>query len=116
VRVGCCGREAVAAVDLVSGEVVGLARFVRDEADPRSAEVAFEVVDRCQGHGVGRRLLEELRALAVLEGIETLEAFVVVGNEAALALLRRLGRVVRSSYEDGTHVIVIALQPFAHAA
>jgi RimJ/RimL family protein N-acetyltransferase len=116
VRVGCCGREAVAAVDLVSGEVVGLARFVRDEADPRSAEVAFEVVDRCQGHGVGRRLLEELRALAVLEGIETLEAFVVVGNEAALALLRRLGSVVRSSYEDGTYAIVIALQPFAHAA
>jgi GNAT superfamily N-acetyltransferase len=116
VRIGCCGREAVAAVDLVSGEVVGLARFVREEAEPRSAEVAFEVVDRCQGHGVGRRLLAELRALAALEGIESLKAYVVVGNEPALALLRGLGRVVRSSYEDGAYELVIDLEPLADAA
>ena len=55
VEVGCCGREAVAAIDLVSGEVVGMARFVRDQRDPRVAEVAFEVVDACQSNGVGRR-------------------------------------------------------------
>lgn len=77
VQVGCCGREAVAAVDLVSGEIVGIARFVRSESDPRSAEVAFEVVDRCQGSGVGRRLLDELRSLALDEGIARFSASVV---------------------------------------
>ena len=49
VDVGCCGREAVAAIDLVTGAVVGTARFVRDHDDPRSAEVAFEVVDQLPG-------------------------------------------------------------------
>ena len=38
--VGRAGREAVGAIDLVTGEVVGIARFVRDEDDPSAAEVA----------------------------------------------------------------------------
>jgi GNAT superfamily N-acetyltransferase len=110
VDVGCCGREAVAAVDLVSGRVVGMARFVRDPADPRSAEVAFEVVDECQGSGVGRRLLQELGAVASREDVERFSAFVVVGNEPALALLRSVGRVSRSAYADGAYELVVELE------
>jgi GNAT superfamily N-acetyltransferase len=116
VEIGCCGREAVAAVDLVSGDVVGLARFVRDPADPRSAEVAFEVVDRCQGHGVGRRLLAELRLLAVRQGIDRFTALVLPGNEPALALLRGVGRVARSSFDGGAYELVLDLDPLATAA
>ena len=74
VDVGCCGREAVAALDLVTGKVVGTARFVRDADDPRSAEVAFEVVDDCQQRGVGRKLLGELTSLARREGVERFRA------------------------------------------
>jgi RimJ/RimL family protein N-acetyltransferase len=113
VDVGCCGKEAVAAVDLVTGSVVGTARFVRDDADPRSAEVAFEVVDDCQGRGVGQELVSELTALARREGIERFHATVVPGNEPALALLRRAGRLVHSSYVDGAHELVIELEPAA---
>ena len=51
VDVGCCGREAVAAVD-ETGRTVGIARFVRD-ADGPEAEIAFEVVDEWQGRGLG---------------------------------------------------------------
>ena len=50
VDVGCCGREAVVAVDQATGRTVGLARFVRD-ADAPEAEIAFEVVDEWQGRG-----------------------------------------------------------------
>jgi RimJ/RimL family protein N-acetyltransferase len=110
VDIGCCGREAVAAIDLVSGAVVGIARFVRADDDPRSAEVAFEVVDACQSSGVGRRLVAELGTLARREGIERLRAHVVPGNEAALALMRRLGRVVRTSYADGSYELEVALE------
>jgi RimJ/RimL family protein N-acetyltransferase len=116
VEVGCCGREAVAAYDLVTGAVVGIARFVRDENDPQSAEVAFEVVDHCQSRGVGRRLLDELRALAAHEGIGRFHATVVPGNEPALALLRGAGRVVSSSYADGAHELVVELEPLPRAA
>jgi GNAT superfamily N-acetyltransferase len=111
VDVGCCGREAVAATDLVTGTVVGTARFVRDDDDPHSAEVAFEVVDDCQGRGVGRRLLSELSALARRAGIERFHAAVVPGNEPALTLLRRSGRLIGSTFVGGVHELEIELDP-----
>jgi len=60
VDVGCCGREAVAAVDQATGRTVGIARFVRDAGAPE-AEIEFEVVDDWQGRGIGRSLVTELR-------------------------------------------------------
>jgi L-amino acid N-acyltransferase YncA len=109
VDVGCCGREAVVATDLVTGTVVGAARFVRDEDDSRSAEVAFEVVDDCQRRGVGRRLLSELSALARGQGVERFHAAVVPGNEPALTLLRRSGRLIGGTFVDGVHELAIEL-------
>lgn len=108
-NVGHAGREAVGAIDLVTGEVVGIARFVRDDEDPSAAEVAFEVVDQCQGAGVGGRLLRELASLARRDGVERFTALVLPGNEGALALLRRIGRVARSSFADGAHELVVEL-------
>ncbi len=116
VDVGRSGREAVAATDLVTGKVVGLARFVRDERDPLVAEVAFEVVDDCQASGLGRRLVTELREVAVRQGIERFRAAVVAGNEPALALLRRMGRVVESAYVDGAYELVVDLGATRRAA
>jgi ribosomal protein S18 acetylase RimI-like enzyme len=107
--VGGGGREAVAAVDVVSGKTVGIARFVRDAAESNSAEVAFAVVDRCQGSGIGRTLLERLKALAAQDGVDRFRAFVTPGNEAALALLRGVGSVARSSYQDGAYELEIDL-------
>jgi RimJ/RimL family protein N-acetyltransferase len=107
--VGRGGREAVGAIDLRTGEVVGIARFVRDSHDPRSAEVAFAVVDACHGNGVGSRLLRELTSLAKRDGVERFVAHVAAGNDAALALLRRVGRVARASFADGTHELVVEI-------
>jgi len=109
VDVGCCGREAVTAVGPPSGRVVGIARFVRDPEDPRSAEVAFAVVDHCQGRGIGNALVGELKELALGQGIERFTAIVAAGNDPALALLRRVGRIVESSFVDGTHELVVEL-------
>jgi RimJ/RimL family protein N-acetyltransferase len=114
--VGRSGREAVGAIDLVTGEVVGIARFVRDDDDPRTAEVAFEVVDACQHNGVGNRLLRELTALASRDGIERFKAHVLPGNEGALSLLRRAGRVAGSAFVDGAHELVVELEPMPRAA
>jgi len=116
VDVGCRGRDAVVATDLVTGTVVGTARFVRDQNDPRSAEVAFEVVDACQGQGVGGRLLSALGALARRDGIERFHAAVVPGNEPALTLLRRSGRLIGSTFVGGVHELAIELEQPARAA
>jgi len=111
VDVGCCGREAVAAIDVVSGAVVGTARFVRDLDDSASAEVAFEVVDSCQGRGIGRRLVAELTSLARREGIERFRAVVAPGNAPAIALVRSAGRLASSSFADGVLELVVELEP-----
>ena len=108
VNVGCCGREAVAAIDQESGRTVGIARFVRDEGAPE-AEIAFEVVDSWQGRGVGSRLVAALLDVAAEEGITRLHATVAPENRAALALMRRLGRIEWTSFVDGAYEVVVAL-------
>jgi GNAT superfamily N-acetyltransferase len=114
VRVGCCGREAVAAVEVASGRAIGVARFVR-EPGTATAEIAFAVVDEWQGRGIGRALVEELASLARREGIERFRASVVAGNDAALALLRGLGAVVSSTMDGAVLEILVELPPGVQA-
>ena len=109
VDVGCCGREAVAAVEIATGRTIGIARFVRD-ASGSEAEIAFEVVDEWQGRGVARALLAELVQLAQGEGIERFRATVIAGNDPALAVVSGAGRVISSSFEAGAYEIVVALR------
>jgi GNAT superfamily N-acetyltransferase len=108
VDVGCCGREAVVAVDQESGETIGIARFVRD-ADTPEAEIAFEVVDGWQGRGLGRRLLADLTALARAQGILRFRALVANGNTPALRLVRGLGDVLVHRYEGSEVELVVRL-------
>jgi RimJ/RimL family protein N-acetyltransferase len=97
VDVGCCGREAVVAVDPATGNAVGIARYVRTAA--ATAEVAFEVVDEWQGRGVGTMLVRQLLARAAENGISEFIALTLSENAAARALLKRMGfRTVDSSY------------------
>jgi GNAT superfamily N-acetyltransferase len=56
----------------MDGEPMGIGRYIKDEHDPSLAEVAFEVVDRCQGLGVGRLLLDVVGTAARDVGITTL--------------------------------------------
>jgi RimJ/RimL family protein N-acetyltransferase len=108
VDVGCCGREAVAAINHETGGTVGIARFVRDEGAPE-AEIAFEVVDEWQGRGLGKRLVAELRTLAREQGILRFRAEVAHGNAAALALVRSLGDELVHRYADGNVELVVRL-------
>jgi GNAT superfamily N-acetyltransferase len=108
VDVGCCGREAVVAIDQESGRAIGIGRFVRDAAAPE-ADVAFEVVDEWQGRGVGRRLAAELARLARDDGILRLRATIEQGNAPAIALMRRLGEVVARDYAGGDLELVVRL-------
>ena len=108
VDVGCCGREAVAAIDQATGRTVGIARFVRDEGAPE-AEIAFAVVDEWQGKGLGRRLLAELRTLAREQGILRFRALVALGNGPALALVRGVGEELVRRQAGGEVELVVRL-------
>jgi ribosomal protein S18 acetylase RimI-like enzyme len=70
-----------------------MARLVRDASDRTTGELAFEVADCYQGHGLGKLLVEMLLADARAAGIRRVDARVQTSNRSALGLLRRvLGR------------------------
>ena len=77
-------------------EPVAIARLVRDG---RSAEIAFEVADRYQQRGIGSALTAELIADARAAGISQITALVASDNPAALALLRRVLKVLDIRHE-----------------
>lgn len=68
-------------------EGVGIARFIRRKNEPKVAELAVAVVDRLQGRGLGRILLERLLAAARERGIERFRFDVLAGNARMLNLL-----------------------------
>ena len=109
VDVGCCGREAVVAVDQATGRTVGCWRASSATPTPPEAEIAFEVVDEWQGRGVGKELLGELRALAREQGILRFRALIAHGNRPAFTLVHGVGEELRRAYEDGAVELVVRL-------
>jgi GNAT superfamily N-acetyltransferase len=77
-------RDAMVAV--VDDEIVAVARYAA--VGPGEAEVAVLVEDAWQGHGLGRRLLTCVAAMARVHGYTTLTATVLAENRPALAMLR----------------------------
>ena len=85
----------------------GMARLVRDASDRTAGELAFEVADRYQGHGIGSLLVEMLLADARAAGIRRIDAWVQTSNRPALGLLRRVldGATV---HVEGAETLVVA--------
>ena len=71
--------------------IVGVARYVRLEQDPSSAEVAIAIADDWQRVGVGPLLLRRLIAHARSAGVDSLVAVRLGENRAAASLARRAG-------------------------
>ena len=59
------------------GPVVADVRFVRDESDPASAEIAFIVGDAYQGRGIGTFLMGALAVAAAYHGVQRFSARVL---------------------------------------
>lgn len=69
---------------------VGVARYAVDGSS-RSCEFAVAVADNWQGKGIGLRLMRKLMHAARERGLETMEGWVLHGNQAMLALAAALG-------------------------
>jgi ribosomal protein S18 acetylase RimI-like enzyme len=70
---------------------IGIARYIRDTADPTVAEAAITVVDDYQRMGLGRILLQALTEAAQQNGIERFRAEVSASNDQVIRSLTRLG-------------------------
>ncbi len=100
-------RTAVVAYAEGSGKPVALGELVRDRDDRETAEVAFAVVDGWQGRGLGGVLADRLAGRARALGVSRVRAFVAASNDAAAAVVRRIGTVVGSGVEDGAFELVV---------
>jgi GNAT superfamily N-acetyltransferase len=82
------------------GEGLGVARFIRLTGDPECAEVAITVIDRMQGRGIGRALLERLISAAIERGITRLRFECLAHNQEIQNLVKKVCRVVET-HSDG---------------
>lgn len=101
--------EALVAEELDSGQGVGVARYVKDPEDPRTAELAIVVADEWQDRGLGGALLHRLAARAVQEGVRCFSATVLESNHDIVALLRKVGPVDAQHAGSGVADLEIAL-------
>ncbi len=88
------------------GVIIGGGRYILVE--PGKAEVAFVVVDRYQGQGVGTALLCHLATIARLRGLEELTAEVLADNTSMLKVFERSGLTMNTTRDAG--VIHVALR------
>jgi nucleotide-binding universal stress UspA family protein/GNAT superfamily N-acetyltransferase len=102
--------EAIVAVEPSSGDVLGVARYIRSTVDEASAEVAVTVADDWQGRGLGRALLDRLTYRARQEGVRRFSASVQADNPASLGLLASTGETHRR-WETGVVELVVELPP-----
>jgi GNAT superfamily N-acetyltransferase len=72
-------------------EPVGTGRYIRTAGDPAVAEIALEVVDAHQGHGLGRLLLAVVGAAAADAGVTSLLWLMDEANRPVRRLAAPLG-------------------------
>jgi RimJ/RimL family protein N-acetyltransferase len=84
-------REALLAIDPVTGRGVAVARYVQVPGEPGVVELAATVADDWQGIGLGSALLARLTRRALDEGQSAFRAYVLAVNRRAIAMLRRAG-------------------------
>ena len=86
--------------------IIGGGRYI--VVQPGKAEVAFVVVDRYQGQGVGAALMRHLTTIARDAGLEELIAEVLADNISMLKVFRNSGLRLGTTHEAG--VVHVALQ------
>ena len=90
--------------------MLGVARFVRLQDEPRTAEAAIVVADAQQGQGLGKKLAQVLADAGRERGIERFVATMLSDNPAAHALMRTLARRLEDGGHDrGVHELVADL-------
>lgn len=96
--------------DDIERDGLGVARCIRLESDPECAEVAITVIDRMQGKGIGRRLLERLIEAATERKISRFRFECLARNQDVQRLVKKVCRVVDTRF-DGEIMIAEADLP-----
>ena len=103
--------EALVAIDPITGEGIGVARYIRSPVHPDAAELAVAVADDWQHRGVGTGLTEALAHRARQEGVARFTALLFADNTPMLHLIKTLGVVHDMSLHQGIVELTVELPP-----
>ena len=87
--------------------IIGGGRYVVGE--PGQAEIAFTVVDKYQGRGLGAALLRHLAMIARQAGLRELVAYVLPDNRAMLKVFEKSGLKYTAKREAGSVYVKLGL-------
>lgn len=87
--------------------IVAGGRYVVSE--PGKAEVAFTVIDKYQGQGLGSALLRHLAVIARQAGLRELVAYVLPDNRAMLKVFEKSGLKYSARREAGSVHVTLGL-------
>ncbi len=90
-------------------EALGVARYIRLQDAPETAEASVAVIDEMQRKGLGRLLLTTLVEAARERGIHKFRASLLAENEAGKLLLHSLDEHATARIEDGLRVYELDL-------
>jgi GNAT superfamily N-acetyltransferase len=82
--------------------MVGEARYVADQHDPKACELAIAIADGWHGSGLARALLDRLERQAARAGFQRMIADTLISNGAMLGLARHAGYAVTANPDDPT--------------
>ena len=100
-------------VGLLNGEEmtpIAIGRYIVDEDDPQTAEIALTVDDAHQGLGVGSLMLRHLRRIALASGIEEFNGVLLADNQRAMRVLKRSGLPLQTRFEADVIEIRLTLR------
>lgn len=106
--------EALIALDANDQEAVGVARYIRSQAEPGEAEFAIAVVDEWQGRGLGTELLVRLMRRARAAGLRRFSALMLSDNREVLELVEHVAPVLSHRSSSGVMELEIALPALPH--
>jgi RimJ/RimL family protein N-acetyltransferase len=103
------GHVALVALAGESGDptIIGGGRYVVEK--PGQAEIAFTVVDKYQGRGVGAALLRHLAIIARGAGLRELVAYVLPDNRAMLKVFEKSGLKYSAKRESNSITVRLGL-------
>ena len=87
--------------------IVGGGRYI--VARPGEAEIAFAIVDRYQGRGIGRALMRHLVTIARAAGLKKLIAEVLAENLPMLRVFEQSGLAINTKREAELRHVTLEL-------
>jgi len=102
--------DRMAFVALEGDEIIAVARYDRIPGSAE-AEVAFLVDDAHQGRGIGALMLEQLAAIAALNGITDFLAETLPDNRRMLTVFEQAGYRTTEHYQEGVVEVHFPITP-----